>query len=465
VTQAGRPRDPSRRHWLRTGAGLAGAVAVASPLGRLLAAAGRPGGLHAGYGPVAPVADRATGLPLIALPRGFSYTSFGWTGDALSGDMPTPGQHDGMGVVRADGDRITLVRNHEVTRGDGSFAPASATYDPGCAGGTTTLVFDTAAGRLVEARASLSGTLVNCAGGVTPWGTWLSCEETVMDAGPNELDDGHHALRHPHGFVFEVPADGLSDARALPAMGQFKHEAAAVDPRSGIVYLTEDHKPWAGFYRFTPRVAGELARGGRLEMLRVPGRPDLRLGQQAGRRLPVEWVPIDEPGRGLCADGTMGGVVEQGRANGGSGFTRLEGCILGDGAVYFTSTSGGDAACGQVWAYRPDASTLELVYESDDPAVLDYPDNIAYSPRGGLVLCQDAEGHQQHLHGLTPGGEVFVFARNLMRLSGERGFNGDFRDSEWAGACFSPDGRWLFVNLQDPGLTLAITGPWRDGLI
>ncbi len=455
----------ARRRFLKHGGLAAGAALTLGPVGHLLARAGAPVGHHAGFGPIKPVHDMTTGLPLLALPAGFSYLSFGWAGEPLPGGQITPDKHDGMGIVRSDGDVLTLVRNHEISAGYGSFAPASATYDSPCAGGTVTLRFDTRAGTMLDAHPSLSGTLVNCSGGTTPWGTWLSCEEIVSAAGPVSLANVEYDLGHDHGFVFEVPAEGSSRAEPLRAMGQFRHEAATVDPRSGIVYMTEDHAPDAGFYRFIPKTKGELHRGGRLQMLRAKGAPDLRSGHRSGHRFAVEWVEIEQPERGVGGKDGISGVLEQGLANGGSMFTRLEGCIAGDDIVYFTSTDGGDAQCGQVWAYHPGDEHLQLLYQSSDPAVLDYPDNVVISPRGGLVLCQDSEGDEQHLFGLGSDGQLFTFARNNTRLDGEQGFAGDYSDSEWAGSCFSPDGKWLFANLQEPGFSVAITGPWRPGLI
>ena len=457
--------DNSRRRFLRAGGATLGAAALAlSPLGKLLAQAGTPTGAHPGYGPLRRVRDLSTGLPLLELPAGFTYRSFGWAGETLGNGMPTPEHHDGMGVVASNGDIVTLVRNHEIKAAYGSFAAPEATYDSRCAGGTVTLRFDTARGELLEARPSLSGTLTNCSGGVTPWGSWLSCEEVVLDPGMRELAGVQRRIRKPHGFVFEVPAIGVSGAEPLTALGQFKHEAAAVHARTGIVYLTEDLEPEAGFYRCIPSQPGDLKRGGRLQMLKAVGARDLRSGQRAGQRHKVQWVDIAQPTAGVRGN-HIDGVLQQGRAEGGSRFTRLEGCIATDSIIYFTATNGGDAACGQVWAYHPDREELVLIYESPDPDVLDYPDNVVVSPRGGLLLCEDSGRNRQHLWGLTAAGELFPFARNAVQLDGTRGFTGDFTDAEWAGACFSPDGRWLFANLYEPGLTVAITGPWRDGLV
>ena len=445
----------NRRTFL-TRAALAGGAAIIVPFEALRARL-RDGALGDApvYGPLAPVADGTTGLPLLQLPEGFRYVSFGWSGDPLEGGGVTPAAHDGMAAFAGADGLVHLVRNHEL-----SPAPAfalSLAYDPAAGGGTTTVAFNPTTERVERARASLSGTLRNCAGGPTPWGSWLTCEETVL--GPQDAP----ALTARHGYVFEVPLEGTPTRQPLTAMGRFVHEAVAVDPVTGIVYQTEDSNR-AGCYRYVPDSPGRLAEGGRLQMLAVRGRPraDLRTKQLTRVPMGVYWVDIQvpdvaRPGR----DGVT--VFEQGRRLGAAMFARLEGAWHADGRIYLTSTNGGDAQMGQVWELTPASDELRLVYESPGGHELNMPDNLTVSPRGGLVLCEDGTANPC-VHGLTRDGRITRFARNNVVLTGQRnGLAGDFRASEFAGATFSPDGRWLFVNVQSPGITMAITGPWERG--
>lgn len=408
-----------------------------------------------------PVSDMTTGLPLLRLPPGFRYASFGWTGDPMSDGIITPGAHDGMGIIADDHGILTLCRNHELGSGGTSFGSASLAYDRKAAGGCTSITFDTNTGAWGRAQASLIGTLKNCAGGHTPWGTWLSCEETVLEDGDRE-DDEVVELEAPHGYVFEVSPETNRMPQPLKAMGRFVHEAVAVDASSGIVYETEDRKP-AGFYRFVPQQRGNLAAGGRLEMLEVHGSPDLIRGARIGATYDVGWVGIEDPDR-RHSPGTedRGGVFQQGREQGGAAFQKLEGCWWGNDCCYFVASHGGRAGKGQVWMYDPRAETLMLIFESLGAELLDCPDNLCVSPRGGLLLCEDGDRVPQRLQYLTATGQLSEFAANNVQLPpGTRGHHGDFRGSEWCGAVFSPDGRWLFANIQNPGLTVAITGDWE----
>jgi len=444
-----------RRAFLRA----AGHAAFAAPL-QALAARLHAGLLPAdgiGYGPLRPVEDATTGLPLLELPEGFRYLTFGWTGDALDDGRRTPPLHDGMAAFAGANGTVVLVRNHEV-----AAAPAFGEhpYDPRAGGGTTTLVFDPAAEKVVSMRASLTGTFRNCAGGPTPWGSWLTCEETVVGPGAD------NPTTKQHGYVFEVPHDGVSSAVPLVAMGCFVHEAVAVDTRTGVVYETQDQAQ-SGLYRFVPNTPGRLANGGRLQMLAIDGRPrfDTSRGQRAGAQYGVHWVDIPDPDRPHVDTRAKDarGVLQQGLAAGGAIFSRLEGAWFGGGRLYITATDGGEARMGQVWELDPEAERLRLVLESPGRHVLNMPDNLCLSPRGGLAICEDGTANPC-LHGLMRDGRIFRFARNAAILAGERnGIAGDFRARELAGATYSPDGRWLFVNLQIPGITFAITGPWAEG--
>ena len=405
------------------------------------------------YGALLPLPSRNTGESLLALPEGFEYTVFGKAGEVMSDGLPTPNAHDGMAAFKV-GNEVRLVRNHERRGPAGpgvAMAPDGPSYDQNAPGGTTTLLVDAESRELTRSFVSLSGTSTNCAGGPTPQGSWITCEETMVGPG------GEYTM--PHGYCFEVPAAADRAVTAVPlrAMGRFVHEAIAVDPATGIVYLTEDQEA-AGFYRFIPAVPERLAEGGRLEMLAVRDRPryDTRTRQRQFAELPVGWVPIPDPDP---AGATLpNAVFTQGLDGGGAIFARLEGAWYGTGKIYINATSGGDLGLGQVWEYRPgpDGGSLRLLFESADRAVLQSPDNLCVSPRGrGLVLCEDGQG-VQHLRGLGVDGAIFDFARNVVP---------GHETMEFAGATFSPDGRTLFVNIQTPGLTFAIWGDWDRGAL
>jgi secreted PhoX family phosphatase len=419
-----------------------------------------------GYGSLRPAKSRNTGETLLALPEGFEYTVFGKTGSKMSDGHLTPRNHDGMAAFDVGG-QLRLIRNHEINNKLG--APGAAIGDPALAydamagGGAVTLVIDPKTRELIRDFVSLNGTLQNCAGGPTPWGSWISCEETTF--GPNRITDtdGSTAggFARNHGYCFEVSAaaDRASLSEPLKAMGRFRREAIAVDARSGIVYQTEDANP-AGFYRFIPNEKGELARGGELQMLAVAAGPqiDLRKGRKQGESLPAHWVDIAEPDP---SDAELGArsLVQQGLARGGAIFARLEGCWDGGDGIFFSSTNGGDKSLGQIWQYFPqgeDSGVLKLIFESASESALDMPDNLCVSPRGALVICEDARNNTEYVRGLTRDGQVFDLALNLVP-----GYEG----AEFAGATFSPDGETLFFNNYTPGMTFAVWGPWDRGAL
>jgi uncharacterized protein len=486
MTQSG----GERRQFLKSALGATGAFAGVPALSSLnrLVSNGRPpaGRGHGGYGPLFPAADLRDGVERIALPEGFQYRSFSPAGSFMSDGNRVPLAHDGMGVFNMQDGRFRLVRNHEDRNAPGAGTTAlqaGKSYDMKGGGGTTTVVVNPFTRQVESEFVSLSGTTVNCAGGVTPWGSWITCEET--NVGPANVAN---PWLKQHGYCFDVPASasGQVEAVAVPEMGRFAHEAVAVDPLTGIVYETEDLNPNSGLYRFIPNMAGQLVKGGRLQILGVKGRPtyDARTNQTVGVALEVVWFDIANPN----PPGTASNAVWlQGRAAGGCRFSRLEGCWWGNGALYFNDTSGGNAGVGQVWEYRPDSDggTLTLIFESPNAAVLDAPDNLTVSPQEALLLCEDGGG-DQYLRGVTLDGTIFDFGLNLQT------------DHEWAGAVFAEadpawndrkvrgshqplGGRWdritLFVNRQgdtagsnppaagNEGLTFAIWGPWKEGAL
>jgi secreted PhoX family phosphatase len=474
----------TRRQIIQRGAAAAAGLTIADTLAACWGGdddesadrlAGKPG-----YGPLVDDAG-----PVLMLPAGFRYVSFGRAGTPMSDGLATPPCHDGTGRFSSGSRDVTvLVRNQEGYHPGKALGPRNA-YDPVAQGGVTISHFDTKQEQLVGSALVLNGTDNNCNGGITPWGTWLSGEESL--GGPS------HGFERPHGYMFEVPADAKEPIEPVPlkAMGRFVHEASPVDPRTGIVYLTEDHgAPGDGFYRFLPAVTGKLHRGGELQMLAIRGKPgyDTTHGQTEGKRLECSWVDIDDPDPPE-AEHHSNAVYMQGAEKGAANFYGLEGAFFANGSVYFIASEAGDANKGQVWRYTPDTKdhtrgTLTLLYESPGAGVLDEPDGLTVSPRGGLVLCEDGDGEDRKggdnfLRGLTPAGRVFDFAKNKQTMPlrnvtshlepydkryWDRPDPGEYTGaSEFSGAAYSPDGRWLFVNLQYPGESFAITGPWEKG--
>ncbi|MHA6288527.1 alkaline phosphatase PhoX [Maricaulis sp. CAU 1757] len=429
-----------------------------------------------GYGRLQPDA-----AGLFDLPQGFQYQVLSETGDAMNDGLIVPGRFDGMGCFAREDGKIVLVRNHELRPDQPDQSPFGADQsgldlidrdkvhdfmENGMPhlGGTTHLVLDPDTLEVEEQYLSLTGTLLNCAGGVTPWGSWITCEE-------GELSVGEHAGVE-HGYCFEVPADatGLVAPVPLKAMGRFRHEAVAVDPATGAVYQTEDRYEAALFYRFLPDVPGELARGGRLQALAIKGRPGMDMRNWAESRdllrtgdwLEVEWIDMDD------VEAPDADLALRGLAAGAARFVRGEGLWWGENECYFTCTDGGPGHLGQIFRYQPSPlegqpgeadqpGRIQLFVQSADARILERCDNLCVAPWGDLIVVEDGDA-EQFIRGVTPEGEVYTIGRNA--VSGPDG-----EKSEITGPCFSPDGSTLFFNVQRyPGRTFAVRGPWESRL-
>jgi secreted PhoX family phosphatase len=376
---------------------------------------------------------------ILDLPPDFSYRVLQRFGQRMTDGFRGPGRPDAMGCFAGRDGRVVLMRNHEIFAGDAALGPyfpgqepPAEAYDARGMGGVTRLVLDADTLELKSSNLVLCGTSVNCAGGLSPWG-WLSCEETVDDP------------RHGYVFVCSNHAERVQPARRIPSYGRMRHEAAAVDPRSLIAYLTED-RPDGCFYRFVP-ASPQQPFTGELQALRIAGQPRFMTREQRpGTRLPVEWVGLEEP------DSADDSLRARAVAKGAAVVCRGEGLWLAGERAYFCATAGGPLGRGQVFELGLGAQPkLRVVAECNDPEILDMPDNLCVSPRGELYVAEDGPGGD-FIRRIDPSGSVLPFARNALS------------DSEFAGPCFSPDGRTLFVNIQDDGLTLAIRGPFERPL-
>ncbi|RSS84027.1 alkaline phosphatase PhoX [Streptomyces sp. WAC06614] len=430
---------------------------------------GRP--CEPGYGPL--VSDPRG---ILALPAGFSYRIITHSGvTRLESGEFTPSNHDGTAAFAGHRGVTLLVNNHELKGARAKWPhPVPLTeglvYDPAAAGGCT--VVEVRHGGEVAEWVGIAGTSTNCAGGATAWGTWLTCEENADKAGKN-------GMTKDHGYVFEVdPHDRRAnlDPRPVKAFGRYEHEAVVIDPHSGQAYLTEDaSNPNGLLYRWTPPKGFRHGRGklrtladdaGVLQAARCfdsAGRfvDDLSRATKIGTVYGVDWVDVpDRDARTVATRQQFTeGQVTRGR--------KLEGMWWADGGAYVVSSyaraeSPGTPHDGAVWFYDAKRRTLRLTVlfgvnaEPGKDGAYDGPDNITVSPYGGLVIAEDGQG-VQHLLGATESGRTYPLARNELNI----GTAEEPEYAEFTGVCFSPDGRTLFANIQEPGIMLAVTGPWR----
>jgi secreted PhoX family phosphatase len=453
-----------RRRFLQSLVAAAASPAAAAPAG-------------AEPSPVGPLRPDPNGL--LDLPRGFTYSIVSLAGNTMSDELKVPLAHDGMAAFDGSNGRIVLVCNHELRPAQqkyGAFGTAfeslpeeikARVYDPGSGktpgtGGTTTTIYNPASGETERQHLSLAGTEMNCAGGPTPWGSWLSCEECFEDSGI-DYSAGRIVTRdRPHGYVFEVPAheSGLVNPLPIKAMGRFEHEACAVHEATGIVYMTED-RHHSLFYRYLPNVPGRLHEGGRLQALAVIGRPSVQTHNWSrnitiptGDPLATHWIDL------VDVDSDRNDLRLRGADAGAATFARGEGLCATDDGFAFACTIGGPQRLGQIFLYQPgplegqdDESghpgQLTLLAESAHDSLLRNADNIVMAPWGDLIACEDTAQHCG-LVCVRADGSQYHLADNA------------YSNSELAGACFAPDGKTLFVNIQYPGMTLAITGPWPN---
>jgi len=460
----------TRRRFVKGSAAVGGGIALGGPLSALAAQTAEGAQRRAiGYGPLRPTPEEDSGTVYLELPRGFRYRLISRQSQPMSDGNPTPGIFDGMAAYPGRGGSTILIRNHENRSRPFEIpviVPASDRYDPdtNVRGGNTKLVVSRDR-RVTESFAVLGGTHTNCAGGETPWQTWITCEE-IFNYGSVESNTTP-GTGVPHGYCFEMPADATGPVNPLPILdaGRFSHEAVAW--LDGVLYETEDRGD-AAFYRLVParepRESGDLATfGGTLQALVVRGRRNFDANTaNPGETYPVEWVTIDEP------NPPQDTVRVEAQSKGAAIFDRTEGAWTAGRRVYFDCTTGGEAQLGQLWEYRPrgrDRGDLRLVYESTDAAVLENPDNVVVVPATGDVFLQEDSDEDQFVRGVSRRGLIYDFAHTVLN------------STEFCGGCFSPDGGTFFLNQQgeridesggtnaapeSQGLTYAIWGPFGN---
>lgn len=404
----------------------------------------------------------------LELPQGFNAKVISKWGDRMSDGFLVPGNGDGMAAFNLNG-KVVLIRNHENSPTPSKYGPYGEDMSlfgkiskqhlfdygygktPGL-GGTTTLIYNEDRQVVEQQFLSLAGTYRNCAGGPTPWGSWITCEEdTAVKSQTAEKN---------HGYNFEIPSANRKLLTPVPLkeMGRFNHEAVCVDPATGIVYQTEDASDGL-IYRFVPKEPGKLERGGTLQALAIKSQKsfDTRNWEadtlNVGDSVEVEWLTLSG------VDSDVDDLRLRGFAQGAAVFARGEGMWYGNKEVFFACTNGGKKKTGQVFKYLPGAKEgkkderdspgkLVLFAEPNDMDILKFCDNLTVSPWGDVILVEDSQ--DSYLRGITPAGKIYNIGKNVGS------------SSEMAGVCFSPSGKTLFVNIQQQGLTLAIMGPWSQ---
>jgi len=386
---------------------------------------------------------------IIDVHRSLSYKIISRQGDMMSDGYTVPGSPDGMAAFSIENNQTVLIRNHELGRTSGRlmgpFKDPSADalrlgkmqYDSNAFGGTTNIVIDNATNKVVNEYLSLVGTMTNCAGGVSPMDTWLTCEENISKKRKNKV---------PHGYVFEVDPrkDHLQEPVPIKQMGRFQHEAVAFD-KYGNGYLTEDRSDGL-LYKFVPKSKDSLFEGDLYALnIRVKDSRNWKKRDVAkNQKYKIKWVKLED------VDPVSDTLRDEGKEKGATIFARGEGITHDGDSIFITCTSGGSYKKGQIWKLTPNFetdATLELWYEVDNKDGLNMPDNITVAPWGDLIVCED-NPDLDRLWGITPDGRPYLIAEN------------NYTGAELAGACFSPMGKTLYINIQQNGQTISIDGDW-----
>ncbi|MFJ8647323.1 alkaline phosphatase PhoX [Streptomyces sp. NPDC093546] len=335
----------------------------------------------------------------IRLPSGFTSRVIARSGQRVGSTSYTWHNAPDGGACFADGTGWIYVSNSEISS----------------TGGASAIKFS-ATGAITGAYRILSNTNRNCAGGATPWNTWLSCEEVDT------------------GYVYETDPWGVKAAVRHPAMGRFNHEAAAADPVRKVIYLTED-KSDGCFYRFVPATWGDLSTG----TLQV-----LKAGTATSGTF--TWANVPDP------DGSP--TATRSQVSGAKKFNGGEGCYYANDTVWFTTK--GD---NRLWRLNLTTNTYELAYDdslvTSGTAPLTGVDNVTGASSGDLYIAED--GGSMDICVVTPDDVVAPF----LRIEGQSG-------SEICGPAFSPDGKRLYFSSQrgttgtsSGGITYEVTGPFR----